>query len=425
LRGLEEKGHWGSGIFRRFFRWYAPYFEAYSYPLRRAHEFEADEAAAKAAGAKPAATSLLAGAVAARYLDADYWPTVYRRADDEREPPTAFAPMREHLARATKHESAATWLEQELTREPEPHDTHPTTAERIRHLGLDPKEVVEAARGNGSPAQTAAQAFLGPAEAALTEDIDRAWRQAIGGAWSERHQEAQRMKARLEELDGRAQQGELSLDDARERAGLTAEFRGAEQALPLYRDVLAREPNDAPAQFAVGQILLEQGEDDGLAHLDRAMEIDADALFPACEAAFLYLKSRGRDEEAERYRARAERRYDTLGLAQEERARPSARGPWDRHVLSAEEVEHLRAALARVPTVKRAFLVRKRTQHLDDELPLHALFIFPGGFTWDRQKFLDEVSAELPFDGWMFSPSLFSFKRWQLGRIPGAKIYGP
>lgn len=424
LHALEEKGHWGSGIFRRFFRWYAPYFEAYSYPLRRAHEFEADEAAAEAAGARPAATSLLVGAIASRYLDGEYWPKVYRRADEEREPPAAFVAMREQLVCAKEHESASMWLQQELTREPAPHDTHPTTAERIRHLGLDPTEVLQAASSNGASAQTAAQAFLGSAETTLTEVIDETWRGMVRSAWSERHDEAQRMKSMLKELDGRAGHSELSVDDARLRADLTAEFRGAQQSLPLYREMLARAPDDAAANFAVGQILLEQGDDEGLAHLDRAMDAEPEALFAACETAFFYLKARGRDEEAERYRTRAERRYDTVGLAHEERARPSAQGPFEPHVLPAEEVERLRSQLSQHPKLKRAFLVRKPMRHLDDEFPLHVLFVFPkSGLIRDLQSFVDEISADLDFDGWILSPSSYSPKRWTLARISGAKIY--
>jgi hypothetical protein len=425
LRALEERGHWGSGIFRRFFRWYAPYFEAYSYPLRRAHEFEADEAAAKAAGARPAATSLLVAAVAGRYLNGEYWPGVYRRADHEREPPTPYAPMREHLAAARTHASADIWLERELTREPEPHDTHPTTAERIRHLGLDPEEVVQtAARTNGSSEQTAAKEFLGSAEALLTEEIDRVWRRMIDEAWYERHHEAQRMKARLEELEDEAGRTELRLDDARLRADLTAAFRSPDEAVPLYRAVLVREPNDAAANFALGQLLLEHGEDEGLAHLDRAMEAEPESLFVACESAFFYLKERGRDEEANVYRARAERRYDVLALAQEERARPRTRGPFEPPTLSPEEIEMLRSQLASHKKVKRAYLVRKRMRYLDEEHPLHVLFVFPtSGLVRDLQSFVDEISEKVEFDGWILSPSAMSVKRWTLGRIPGAKIY--
>jgi hypothetical protein len=284
--------------------------------------------------------------------------------------------------------------------------------------------VVTAAESNGASGQTAAQAFLGPVEATLTEEVDRAWRQSVSGPWRERHLEAQQMKARLEELDDRAQREELPLDDARQRADLSAEFRTPEDALPLFRDLLRRAPDDAAAHFALGQTLLGRGEDEGLGHLDRAMELEPESLFPACERAFFYLKERGRDEEAEAYRARAERRYDTLELAQEERARPSTRGSFEPPTLPAEEIDRLRSQLASHKKLRRAYLVRKRMRHLDDEHPLHVLFVFPkSGLIRDLQSFVDEISANVEFDGWILSPPAMSIKRWTLRRIPGAQIY--
>jgi Zn-dependent protease with chaperone function len=434
LRGLEEKGHWGSGIFRRFFRWYAPYFEAYSYPLRRAHEFEADEAAAKAAGPRPAATSLLVGAVAGRYLDAEYWPTVYRRADEEREPPPAFEPMREQLARATAHRSASTWLDQELTREPAPHDTHPTTAERIRRLGLDPDEVVAAAAENGGLRQTAAAVFLGPTEATLTAEIDREWRSSIRSAWFERYHEAQRLKSELEELDERARTTELSPEDARKRADLTEAFRGADAALPLYRELAERDPADAVANFALGRILLDRDDDSGLALLERAMASDPEAVVPACEIAFFYLKGKGHEQEAERFRARAEEQVQAFEHAGAERESVTAEDRLLPHDLPAEIVESVRSQLAHYDDIERIYLARKEVRHLADEYPLYVVGVIrPQGWRERRKQandpeeptFAQRLAAELelPVDFFVVVPGRRSKLRDRFAEVPGAESF--
>jgi Zn-dependent protease with chaperone function len=434
LRGLEEKGHWGSGIFRRFFRWYAPYFEAYSYPLRRAHEFEADEAAANAAGPRPAATCLLVGAVAGRYLEGEYWPTVYRRADEEREPPPAFEPMREHLSRAAAHRSASTWLEQELTREPAPHDTHPTTAERIRHLGLDPAEVIAAVGGDGAPRQTSAAVLLGPAEATLTAQIDREWRRSIRSAWSERYREAQRLKSELEELDERARTADLSQEDARKHAELTEAFRGVDAALPLYRELAERDPNDAVANFALGRISLDRDDDGGLAHLERAMASDPEAVLPACEIAFFYLKDKGREQEAERFRARAEEQLQAFEHAGAERESVTAEDRLLPHDLSAEIVESVRSQLARHDDIERIYLARKEVRHLADEYPLYVVGVIrPQGWRARRKEandpegptFAQRLAAELtlPVDFFVIVPGRRSKLRDRFAEVPGAEIF--
>jgi hypothetical protein len=55
---------------------------------------------------------------------------------------------------------------------------------------------------------------------------------------------------------------------------------------------------------------------------------------------------------------------------------------------------------------------------------LHVLFVFPkSGLIRDLQSFVDEISADLDFDGWILSPTGMSVKRWTLRRIPGAKIF--
>lgn len=55
---------------------------------------------------------------------------------------------------------------------------------------------------------------------------------------------------------------------------------------------------------------------------------------------------------------------------------------------------------------------------------MHVLFVFPkSGLIRDLQSFVDEISADLDFDGWILSPTGMSVKRWTLRGIPGAKIY--
>jgi Zn-dependent protease with chaperone function len=83
---LEERGHWGAGVFRRFFRWYAPYFAAFSFVLAREHEYEADRAAVEAAGPDAAAAALARLDLTSRYLGEHYWPGVYGAARDSAHP---------------------------------------------------------------------------------------------------------------------------------------------------------------------------------------------------------------------------------------------------------------------------------------------------------------------------------------------------
>ena len=68
MAALEAAESWGLVLFRPFLRWYAPYFNAYSYPLARANEFEADATSARLASRRAAAEALTAVNVVGSYL---------------------------------------------------------------------------------------------------------------------------------------------------------------------------------------------------------------------------------------------------------------------------------------------------------------------------------------------------------------------
>ena len=436
LAGLEEKKHWTTGVFRRFFEWYVPRFDAYSFPLRRAHEFEADEAAAAAAGPQAAMTALLSGTLGARYLYEEYWPQLYGRADHEDEPPrSAFAPIGRELAAARTGTGVQELLQEELTREPDVADTHPSLAERIRHLGLDPQEIVRLVAADGA-GRTAAQAFLGEGEAAVAEQLDRAWRESISTEWAERHRERVQARRALEQLEEQAAGEQLPIEDARTLAALTAEFRDPDAALERYRAVLALDPNDAPANFGIGQILVDRGDDAGLAHLDRAMDADQEAVVPACELAIAYLEARGRSDEANRYRARGEHQLDVYEAASAEREEVGVEDELEPAQLDKALVEHVRATVARHEDVKAAYLVRKRLRHLADEYPLYVVAVIPrkrwrqlwkeaDAHDKDESTLADRVAAdlELPVEAHVIVPGPRSGMNKRLEAIPGAKIF--
>ena len=78
LDGLALQRSWTTKLFRRFFDWYAPYFNAYSFVLARANEYEADATAARVVGAPEAAQALQRVGLGGTVLARDFWPGVQR-----------------------------------------------------------------------------------------------------------------------------------------------------------------------------------------------------------------------------------------------------------------------------------------------------------------------------------------------------------
>jgi Zn-dependent protease with chaperone function len=428
LRGLEMRQSLWTGLVRRFFLWYVPYFNAYTLPLARAHEFEADDAAAAAAGHEPAGVSLVKGMLAARWAHESYWPGIYKRAIDEPAPPeTAFAPMVEGIATASRGEDVKTWYRQLLEMETDPYDTHPSIAERLEHLGLDAQEVLPLAQANGRP--TAASAYLGAAEPEVVAAVDSAWRDDVMKQWHERHSEAQRDKDELERFD--AGEG-LSPEDALRRAQLTEILRGPEDALARYRELVDTE-NDAVGRFAVGRLLLEREDDAGLGWLDESIERDPEAVLPACQIAYLYLHDRERDEEAEAYRVRAEEQANMFEQAAGERSQVSVEDRLEPSKLPDDLLTSLRKKVDWHEEVAAAYLVRKRTDHLDDTHPFYVLAVVPkSGFRTAWKESHDDVDpleesvardVSLPGEFIVVKISGKSPLAQHLAQIDGARVY--
>ena len=428
LAGLEQRRSMASGLFRRFFEWYVPYFDAHSFVLMRAHELEADRAAAEVAGARNAAAALAHIRFADRALATEYWPNLFKRARTEQEPPeAAFAPMTQFLPTVRSRTEREQWLRNDLALPADTTDTHPSLADRMAALGVDPHELL----GSGDGAVgTAGDRFLGEARPALLEQVERQWREAVRSTWQEEWEEAEKGRLRLGDL---REQGDLSPDDLREQAILTEQLEDAEQALPIYEAVLSRAPDDAQSHFAIGRILLERSDEHGLEHLERAMEADPEAVLPACQIAFGYLSDHDRTEKADRYRARAEQHMQLLEQATEERRDVVADDEFEPHDLSEDLVRQIRRTLSTFSEVADAYLVQKRVEHLRNEYPLYVIGVVPK-HRWrqawkdeddDKPTLAQEVagSLELPVDFHVLVPGPRSDVEERLERVEGAKIY--
>ncbi len=428
LAGLEQRRSMASGLFRRFFEWYVPYFDAHSFVLMRAHELEADRAAAEVAGARNAAAALAHIRFADRALATEYWPNLFKRARTEQEPPeAAFAPMTQFLPTVRSRTEREQWLRNDLALPADTTDTHPSLADRMAALGVDPDELL----GSGDGAVgTAGDRFLGEARPALLEQVARQWREAVRSTWQEEWEEAEKGRLRLGDL---REQGDLSPDDLREQAILTEQLEDAEQALPIYEAVLSRAPDDTQSHFAIGRILLERSDEHGLEHLERAMEADPEAVLPACQIAFGYLSDHDRTEEADRYRARAEQHMQLLEQATEERRDVVADDEFEPHDLSEDLVRQIRRTLSTFSEVADAYLVQKRVEHLRNEYPLYVIGVVPK-HRWrqawkdkddDKPTLAQEVagSLELPVDFHVLVPGPRSDVEERLERVEGAKIY--
>ena len=349
----------GGIVFRPFFNRFVPYFNAVSFPLARANEYEADANAALLTSPSAAATALSTVDAMAGFLQTRFWPELQRRAIDQPRPEfSLFAEMDQamttHVDQTLRHGGLA----EAMARKTSVADTHPALADRLRALGQEPKLALPVAG-------EAADGLLGQSLPSISADLDRRWRDGIAPAWEQRHQQAQMDRRRLAELDARAENGELDVDECLQRAMLTNDVGpGAAAAEEHLHALHADNPEHAATSFALGSLLLRRDDEQGMALIEQAIERAPDAIAPGCALLRDFHAKHGRDAQARHWHERWRERQELLEQAQAERGRISARDSFEPHGLPADAVEALRKRLGLVPAVRKAWLARKQVRYL-------------------------------------------------------------
>jgi Zn-dependent protease with chaperone function len=440
LARLQADDRWGSVVFVKFFNWYAPYFNAYSFVLARQHEYDADRASAELTSPQTAAEALVTVDVKGSRLSEEFWPEVFKLADERRDPAGgAYLRLSSFLREPVPADAGAGFLRRSLSQETGYGDTHPSLAARLSALGVIGSDGAGAAadwaaRHRFEPlGESAAMHYFGAEHQHFAERLDAEWVAAIAPHWRERHEYAVQSRGKLAELDEKAAAGRtLTPEEMWQRAYWTAEFTSLQEAAPRLRELLEREPRHARANFGLGQALLERGDEAGIEYLKRAMESDPEAVPTGCEMIYSFLRERERTEEAEAYRQRLFKHFDTVELAQNERNVYKDGDDLLPHGLTAEQVEALRAQLRQYERVKAAYVARKYVEHFTNK-PVYVLAVETETRWYKRGSAEADAALLMTFSQRMEMPgesffvilnSNFRKTRKKLATMDGALIYG-
>ncbi|HYG79919.1 MAG TPA: M48 family metalloprotease [Pyrinomonadaceae bacterium] len=369
LRLQQEQRH--ADIFEIFLKWYAPYFNAYSFVLGRAQEYEADRSAAELAGRDNAAEALISTEVKGRFLEQKFLPDILKETSGQAEPPpTVFAQMTGALRNVIAPADARQYVRQALMVATGTEDTHPALKDRLAALGYLP---AGGGNGNSSPPPgllpgavetSAAEHFLAGSAEQLTARLGAGWREKVAHAWRERHAFVREAQEKLQELKREAEKRPLTPEEILRYALLINELKGDEVALPLFERALAAQPDDATANYLMGQLLLNREDEAGLPYVEKAMERDPEYVLVGCQAIYFFLTNQGREAEAEAYFERGMQHLEMLERARKERENVAAGDRFLPHDLAPEALAKLRDQLYGFSQVERAYLTRKEVTHL-------------------------------------------------------------
>ncbi len=386
-------------VFERFFSWYIPYFNAYSFVLARAHEYEADAAASEVTSPDAMIGALTRLEVVSNHLEDTFWPSL---RDLNRESPEApkdlYGRMTRAMASSAATAQADTYLRDALERKAGFADTHPSLQERAEALGVSP--VVPPA-----PSVSAGEAYFGSPFNDLIARWSSDWHENRADVWRAQHEDLAASAERLEKLEGAAQSGALQFRQMFELGSLYEKFNQEDKAIEVFEGLIETAetaPRKAQALYAAGDLLACNHDDPrGAQMLEKSLKLDPFMTPIISEILAGYYM---RTEDLDAAQAHIDRRdvfMESFGPAFAER---QGFAPYDdviRPVSTDEEIERVRALGAEVFTTDafEAYFFAKRCQHYSDRPPHYLAIIVK---TEDEEELdgigekIDLLLSELP-----------------------------
>ena len=388
---LEEGASWGALLVERFFYWYVPRFDAYSFALRRQNEYEADAAAAEVTSKEINARALVKVHVFSTYLDEAYWEKFFEQADNLPAPQTlAYSGFAKALRNLDLPQNRLEQIRQNLmTCETDYEDTHPALKDRLAAMGVE---------GGKLDAQTmdfshsAAHAWLEDHLDEVLRFYDAEWWTSVENRWAAHYEKIQYEKSELKRLAGLSSDA-FSQQDLWNLATHTLKHIGAAQALPVFKVYQKQYPEDHDADLLLGRILCGLGDGACLEHYSKIPCEDGNYI-DACIEASDFLEERGRTEEAKLWQDRGTARYEELLEVQAERDVVDENDTFVPPDLNPEFIHYILTRLKQNKFVKAAWVAQKDVKH-DKHTPVYVIAVRNKLIYWKRYFQLQHEKVEL------------------------------
>ncbi|HEY4368266.1 MAG TPA: M48 family metalloprotease [Steroidobacteraceae bacterium] len=277
-----------------FYRWYIPYFFAYSLVLARNHEYDADRAAAQATNVRVLAQALTKVELAARFLAEVFWKRLFDQVEKSPEPRyLPYAVLPRAFDAAHKEWLRKDWLHDSLRSFASDMDTHPGLGERLAALNVQPELPSHSA-------DASALMLFGTDPAPILKWCDQEWQQENVAAWRKKHDAIKEARWKLAQY-ANTPATELKAEGIWEKSTLLLDLGEDEEAIATLQELVAREDALPKAHLQLGRLLLAYGDERGLQSLTLAGQQDPELLEAAGQAGYGYLMDRGRKGEARRF----------------------------------------------------------------------------------------------------------------------------
>ncbi len=395
MAAFDQVDSWSAALMRRFFDWYSPQFEAYSFALARNNEYEADAIAAELTSPEVATRALVNVYATAPYLDESYWNNYFRAADDYPKPKQApFAGLADFLnGNPLGKDEMLERIKKEMIVDTHYTDTHPSLKDRVMALGAATPQIPE------SPGISAADAWLGAGNQKIMADFDQQWLTENGESWSERYEYVKNARDQLERYS-QMNPSDLNDQELWDYAFWTNEFDSGEASLPLFEAYKERHPQDNDSAFFIGQILLGQGNASGLEQLRLASNNPA-LIEGAAHTGYNFLMEQGKEAEAEAWWQESLKLNEMHMAAQWEHENVDINDELRRPEIDDELLQQIISNLRDQKNAGKAWLAQKVVKYYP-ESPVYIIAFKPSGFYFSYENVQSKVAESLNVDASLF-----------------------
>jgi hypothetical protein len=187
---------------------------------------------------------------------------------------------------------------------------------------------------------------------------------------------------------------ELNTHERWQLAQLTDEYLIEQDALPLYQQYAQTYPEQLPVQLAIGQLLLERDDPNGMSYIEQAMR-EPSLQLAAAEAAWRFYHKRQQTEHSQAWLVQLEAAADRLHAAQQERAELQVTDTLlEPSPESLTQLKPLLAKLAKHPQVAAIWLAEKQVAYFPN-YPVYIVAVKVRGFVFNREKLQTQLFNEL------------------------------
>jgi Zn-dependent protease with chaperone function len=387
-------------LFKYFFQWYEPYFNAYSFALARAQEYEADKCSQKICGTEIVGEELINIYIHNSYLHEVFWKQTYEKAIHSPEAPNGtITKLLQALKTNIKTHDAVRWLGLACSDMTNNDDTHPCLSERLQAIGYP----ISPNNTNKLPKQieeTAAEYFFGDTLFSFAAYLDEQWKREIASRWQKMHVRLQYQRQNLTALEAKAYKYCLTSEQAWKHAVLAEKFQSQEIALSVLKELLAKEPNHAKANYELGRILLQNYDGRGIDYLNKAIDLDSELVIPSCEILYNFYMRCSQPEQANKYLLLRKQYQKFLKQFQLERQYIHHTDKFITHDLPKAEIKQISEQLSNYLSVSKAYLVRKQTKIFPDKssyvLGIMRRYIRGAGANYQPDtELIEQIKAEI------------------------------